>query len=203
VPILHSRISGAQFPDPRLDTKIPEIKWQYSEDGRSILTFSRRVIAGTGQAWQRIEQGLIPNMLALPPFYGDGSCAVVTAFIPLDDTHFVTMDIVRQLKTGSDIYPTEVEENYGFGPERKLWGQMSFADHQRNPLDYEAQAGQGKITFHSQEHLGASDGGVGMHRRLFKQQCEIVAKGGDPVGVAFTEEDRLVKIFARSWMEPE
>jgi hypothetical protein len=41
-----------------------------------------------------------------------------------------------------------------------------------------------------------------MHRRLYKQQCDVIAKGGDPLGVAFREEDRLVRIEARSWMEP-
>ena len=40
-----------------------------------------------------------------------------------------------------------------------------------------------------------------MHRRLFKRQCEIVAEGGDPVGVAFNDDNRIVKIEARSWME--
>ena len=201
VPILHARNSGPQFPDPRLSTKIPEeIAWKYATDGRSILTFSKRVIEGTGEAWMRVEQGIMPNMLALPPFFGDGPSATVTAFIPIDDTHFVTFDINRK-REQSNIYPTEVD-GWGFGPERKIWGQMDFEYHQRNPLDYEAQAGQGKITFHSQEHLAFTDRGVGMHRKLYKQQCETVAKGGDPVGVAFKEEDRLVRIEARSWMEP-
>lgn len=77
---------------------------------------------------------------------------------------------------------------------------MSVEEHQRHPLDYEAQSSQGKITFHSQEHFGRSDTGVGMHRRLFKKQCEIVANGGDPVGVAFAEHQRRRSIEARSWM---
>ncbi len=202
VPILHARISGPQFPDPRISTKIPEeIKWKYSADGRSILTFSRRVIEGTGEAWMRIEQGLMPNMLALPPFFGDGPSPTLTTFVPIDDTHFVTIDINRQRKAGSMIYPDEAE-GWGFGPEKKRWGEMDFEYHQRNPLDYEAQAGQGKITLHSEEHLAASDGGLGMHRRLYKRQCEVVANGGDPIGVAFKDEDRLVRIEARSWMEP-
>lgn len=75
---------------------------------------------------------------------------------------------------------------------------MDFEYHQRYPLDYEAQNGQGKISFHS-EHLGASDVGVAMHRRLFRRQIEAVAKGGDPVGVAFREEDRRISIEACSW----
>jgi phenylpropionate dioxygenase-like ring-hydroxylating dioxygenase large terminal subunit len=202
VPILHSLISGNQFPDPRLSAKIPdEISWQYSEDRRSILTTSKRVLDGCGDIWMRVEQGIMPNMLALPPFFGDGASMTVTAFIPIDDTHFVTMDINRQRVAGADIYPADTE-GYGFGPERKLWHEMTPEDHQRNPLDYEAQASAGKITFHSQEHLSFTDRGLGMHRRLYKQQCEVVAKGGDPAGVAFAEGDRRVNIEARSWMIP-
>jgi phenylpropionate dioxygenase-like ring-hydroxylating dioxygenase large terminal subunit len=200
VPILHSLISGNQFPDPRLTTKIPdEIKWQYSGDGRSILTTSRRVLPGAGGTWMRVEQGIIPNMLALPPFFGDGASPTVTAFIPWDDTHFAVMDINRQSKE-VEIYPHS--EGHGFGPEKKLWYQMDEEYHQRNPLDYEAQNSQGPISFHSEEHLAFTDTGVGMHRRLYKQQCEAVAKGEDPIGVAFKEEDRRVSIEARSWMLP-
>ncbi len=202
VPILHSRNSGPQFPDPRLSTRIPEeIRWKYAQDGRSIPTTSKRVLEGSGEAWLRIEQGIMPNLLALPPFFGDGPSATVTAFIPMDDKHFVTIDINRVERADAKIYPHK-EQGWGFGPERKLWGEMDFEYHQRNPLDYEAQSAVGGITFHSQEHLGFTDRGLGMHRKLFKQQCEVVARGGDPVGAAYEEGDRMVRIEARSWMEP-
>jgi len=201
VPILHSLISGDQFQDPRLTTKIPEIWWKYSDAGDSILTFSKRVLP-SGEAWMRIEQGIIPNLLALPPFFSDGDCPTVTAFVPIDDESCMPMDITRQPKS----LPTDVTQlasgDAGFGPKKLWWHQMTLEDHQRNPLDYEAQASQGKISFHSQEHLAMSDVGVSMHRKLFRQQCELVAKGSDPIGVAFTEDKRTVKIEARSWMVP-
>jgi phenylpropionate dioxygenase-like ring-hydroxylating dioxygenase large terminal subunit len=196
VPILHSMISGNQFLDPRLTTRIPEIWWKYSDAGDSILTLSKRVLE-SGEAWMRIEQGIIPNLLALPPFFADAECATVTAFVPIDDTSCMPMDIARQPK---GFQPQLASGDFGFGPEKKSWGQMTLEDHQRHPLDYEAQASQGKISFHSQEHLVSSDRGVSMHRRLFKKQCDIVAEGGDPVGVAFAEKDRVVRIEARSWM---
>ena len=200
VPILHARISGAQFPDPRLTEDIPDISWEFSEDKQSILTISKRRIAGTDQTWVRVEQGIIPNMLALPPFVGDGPSGTVTVFVPWDDTHFCTIDINRQ-KKGMQIYPHGPENGLpGFGPDNKLWGQMDHEYHQRHPLDYEAQSSQGKISFHSEEHLGFSDGGVSMHRRMFRQACAAVERGEDPVGVAFREEDRRVSIEARSWM---
>ena len=197
VPILHSMISGDQFGDPRLTSKIPEIWWEFSQDRDSILTYSKRDLEG-GEAWMRIEQGIIPNLLALPPFFADGDCQTVTAFVPIDDTNCMTMDINRQPK-GFQM-PEMAGGAFGVGGETKTWSQMTLEEHQRHPLDYEAQSSQGKITLHSQEHLARSDGGVSMHRRLFKQQCRIVAVGGDPVGVAFSEQDRCRKILARSWM---
>jgi len=197
VPILHSMISGNQFLDTRLTSRIPEIWWKYSDAGDSILTYSKRVLEGSGEVWMRIEQGIIPNLLALPPFFGDGESMTVTAFVPIDDTNCMPMDISRQPK---NFQPQLASGDFGFGPEKKFWGQMTLEDHQRHPLDYEAQASQGKISFHSQEHLVSSDKGVSLHRRLFKKQCDIVAQGGDPVGVAFAEKNRVIRIEARSWM---
>ena len=42
---------------------------------------------------------------------------------------------------------------------------------------------QGGLTDRSREHLGVSDRGVAMLRRLLKEQIDIVRDGGDPMGV--------------------
>ena len=42
---------------------------------------------------------------------------------------------------------------------------------------------QGGLTDRSQEHLGTSDRGILILRRLLKEQIDIVAKGGEPIGV--------------------
>ena len=76
----------------------------------------------------------------------------------------------------------------------KLWGEMTEAEHQRMPGDYEAQAGQGPISLHSEEHLVTSDRGIMMQRKLLAQQIEVVAKGGDPLGVNFDRDNALVRI---------
>ena len=130
-------------------------------------------------------------------WFADGECQTVTAFVPIDDTNCMPMDISRQPK---GFQPQLAAGDFGFGAQKKFRKDKTLEDHQRHPLDYEAQSSQGKITFHSQEHLARSDRGVSMHRRLFKKQCEVVAQGGDPVGIAFTEGDRVVRIEARSWM---
>jgi hypothetical protein len=71
---------------------------------------------------------------------------------------------------------------------------MSEAEHRNTPGDYEAQAGQGPVTLHSDEHLVTSDRGIMMLRRMLLQQMEVVAAGGDPTGVSFDAGAALVKV---------
>ncbi|MGG2362827.1 hypothetical protein ACE4Z5_28500, partial [Salmonella enterica] len=59
----------------------------------------------------------------------------------------------------------------------KLWEEMTEAEHQRFPGDYEAQVGQGPITLHSDEHLATTDQGIVMLRRLLQRQLDAVAEG--------------------------
>ena len=67
--------------------------------------------------------------------------------------------------------------------------------------DTEAQVGQGPITFHSEEHLMSSDRGVAMLRLMLQKQVDIVAKGGDPAGVTFSEKDAYVRFDAGQFLD--
>ncbi len=67
-------------------------------------------------------------------------------------------------------------------------------EHQRFPGDWEAQVGQGEISWHSEETLASSDKGVVMLRRFMKEQIKIVQDGGDPLGVYFDSAKALVKV---------
>ena len=69
----------------------------------------------------------------------------------------------------------------------KPWEELTEAEHQRFPGDYEAQVGQGPIALHSEEHLVSSDRGVSMVRRILRRQLEAPAEGRDPLGVSFDE----------------
>ena len=42
---------------------------------------------------------------------------------------------------------------------------------------------QGALTDRTQEHLGVSDRGIAMLRKLLKEQIETVRDGGDPMGI--------------------
>jgi hypothetical protein len=69
----------------------------------------------------------------------------------------------------------------------KLWEELTEAEHQRFPGDYEAQVGQGAIAMHSEEHLVSSDRGVSMVRRILRRQLQALAEGRDPIGVRFDD----------------
>jgi 5,5'-dehydrodivanillate O-demethylase len=48
---------------------------------------------------------------------------------------------------------------------------------------------QGSVTDRTQEHLGASDRGVVLFRKLLREQIEVVRNGGDPIGVIRDPEE--------------
>ena len=83
----------------------------------------------------------------------------------------------------------------------KTWAELTPEEHQTFPGDTEAQVGQGPITLHSEEHLMSSDQGVAMLRILLQRQLEVVAQGGDPVGVAFDAAGAYVKFDAGQYLE--
>ena len=71
---------------------------------------------------------------------------------------------------------------------------MSLEDRQDVPNDYEAQAGQGPISLHSEEHLATSDRGIAMQRRALERDIRKVMEGGDPEGVILDPARELVKV---------
>ncbi len=83
----------------------------------------------------------------------------------------------------------------------QAWFELSEEEHQRMPGDFEAQVGQGAITFHSEEHLASSDRGVSMLRRRLRREIEVVAAGRDPIGLIFDPADELVAVEAGNYLE--
>ena len=203
LPILHNRASGPQLYRREWGPELPEVEWDYSSTGYSVLTTSRRDL-GNGEILVRIEQMLMPNIISIPSVLAltEENTGRIGFFVPCDDTTTVGI-LFNRIKLGVDfVFDDPMSEKIlGFGPEKKAWGEMTPEEHQLYPGDYEAQLGQGIITLHSHEHLATSDTGLVKQRRLWKQQAKIVAEGGDPVGVAFKEEDRRILIETRSWVE--
>ncbi|HUN96018.1 MAG TPA: Rieske 2Fe-2S domain-containing protein [Bradyrhizobium sp.] len=100
--------------------------------------------------------------------------------VPIDDTHTWHVWYTTYRPEGVDIPTQQGIPSYSV---------PLFDDHGEPILDFiDGQdifvwAGQGTISDRSRETLGTSDRGVGMLRRMLFEQLEIVAKGGDPLGV--------------------
>ncbi len=72
-----------------------------------------------------------------------------------------------------------------------------YEERQRAPGDYDAQVSQGAIHVHAREHLGTSDRGVAMFRRLLRAGIEDVREGRDPKGLN-REEGAVIRTYTQN-----
>ena len=181
VHVLHSTMSVIQF--HAQFALMPKVEFFHADHG---VCYSAVRQLENGQEVDRVSTWLMPNIMSVPDVQmRAGQSSGIAWVVPVDDSHYV-LGMVMKVPKGSPRFEMRLEG--------KTWGEMSEADHQRIPGDYEAQAGQGPISLHSEEHLGTSDRGIMMQRRLLQKQIETVAQGGDPLGVSFDPASALVKI---------
>jgi hypothetical protein len=118
--------------------------------------------------------------------------------VPNDDT------------TTTNFELAQVDPAWGLTPERVAqpgFGQSDdrpYAERQRFPADFDAQSSQRPIAVHALEHLGATDRGVIMLRRIVREGIRAVARGEDPWGTQWREaevvptftQDTVLKVTA-------
>src|ERR1700733_3584215 len=181
VQVLHSTFSTVQFvPQFAL---MPQVEFFTTEAG---VCYSAVRQLPDGREVERISSWLLPNIMSVPDVtLKAGPSTGISWVVPVDDTHYVQAMVARVPKD------TPFRNMLFNG---KTWGQMNEAEHRNTPGDYEAQAGQGPITLHSDEHLVTSDRGIMMLRRMLQEQMDVVAAGGDPTGVSFEAGAALVKV---------
>ncbi len=175
VPILHGAFSGVQFVAQM--GIMPKVRWDLSPI--SVKTVSLREL-DDGRVHYRITEAALPTLRVVPnPRVAQYSRVESLGWtLPIDDTHF-RIYVAGRVKQKGDLGRKRSRMN------GKLWSELTEEEHQRFPGDYEAQVGQGPITFHSDEHLATSDAGVAMARRLLQRQLDAIAAGRDPAGVSF------------------
>jgi 5,5'-dehydrodivanillate O-demethylase len=108
--------------------------------------------------------------------------------VPLDDTHTAHIHVVfRPTPDGSEVdEPDELPVEYLAPYKDPPDGVHPFARFTLRSVlaqDHMAWETQGPIADRTQEHLGASDRGIVLLRRLLKEQIERVQQGLDPLGV--------------------
>jgi phenylpropionate dioxygenase-like ring-hydroxylating dioxygenase large terminal subunit len=181
VQVLHSTFSGIQF--HKTHALMPKVEFFYADHG---VCYSAVRQLEDGQEIDRISSWLMPNIMSVPDIqFRIGKSAGVSWVVPVDDSHYIQAMVMKMPRDAP---------SFGIQINGKSWGEMTAEEHQRYPGDFEAQAGQGPISLHSEEHLVTSDRGIMMQRRLLEQQMEVVAGGGDPVGVHFDPDQALVKV---------
>ncbi len=159
VHVLHSTFSGIQF--HQKFALMPKVDFFAIDHG---VCYSAVRQLDDGREVDRISSWLMPNVLSVPDIqFASGASSNVAWVVPVDDSHYVSAAVMK-LPKGS--------ESPGIRINGKTWGEMTEAERQRFPGDYEAQAGQGAISLHSEEHLVTSDRGVMMQRRILRSRSK-------------------------------
>ena len=184
VPILHTTFSGVQFVKEM--GVMPVVTYDHADHGMKYTAYRK---LDDGRELNRVTQALFPHVRIVPDIHLKAGKATSVGFVlPVDDTHFRLFHIMR-VPAEFTFTPRAVHEG-------RKWSELTEAEHQAIPGDWEAQVGQGPITYHSEENLAGSDRGVGRLRHFLRQQIRLVAEGGDPLGVVFDEAEETYHVQA-------
>jgi 5,5'-dehydrodivanillate O-demethylase oxygenase subunit len=153
---------------------IVKYDWQLCEWG-----VEKRCFYGGDEPEEEIRPPLLfPNMLRIPTSTDE----TLHWRVPIDDTHtnliimfFTPSPNGRKLEQPEE--PLVRYQPSGIGPNGE-WDLTTF-----NAQDAMAWVTQGPIFDRSQEHLGASDRGIVLFRKLLADQIKIVEEGGDPIAL--------------------
>lgn len=175
VPVLHGSFSGPQFTN--MMASMPEVKFEMSPRGVTVRSIRKQ---DDGKIFYRVTEAALPTLRVVPnPRVAQFARVESIGWtLPIDDTSF-RIYVAGRVRNAGDIGRMRSKFN------GKFWWDMTDAEHQRFPGDYEAQVGQGAVTIHSEEHFGQSDRGIVMVRRMLKDQLDALAAGRDPIGVSF------------------
>ena len=190
VPILHGSFSGQQFVE--MMGRLPEVSFSVNE--RGVKSVQRRA-GEQGKLFERVTEAVIPTLrvVASPRVGAFQSVESIGWVLPMDDA---TMRIYVAGRVREAGALARMKSSFN----GKSWFELTEAEHQQFPGDYEAQVSQGPITLHSEEHLATTDRGVALLRRMLRKQVATVAEGGDPIGVSFDADAPPVRFEAGNFL---
>jgi phenylpropionate dioxygenase-like ring-hydroxylating dioxygenase large terminal subunit len=179
VQVLHTTFSGTQF--VREFEVMPRVEFDEIDGG---VTYQAHRDLADGRHQNRTSTWMMPNVMCVPDVaMRPGRPKGLGFSVPVDDGSSRILMAMRVPKSPDGKRPMRGLEIENFKP----WHQRTLEERQDQPGDYEAQAGQGAISLHSEEHLVTSDKGIGLQRRMLRRAMETVAAGGDPPGVSFDD----------------
>src|SRR5512144_924125 len=191
VPILHGSFSGPQFVEQM--AQMPSVSWDWTR--RGMRSVQIRNLEG-GRRFRRVTEAVLPTLRVVPnPRVGTyGRVESIGWVLPIDDTSY-RIYVAGRVHEPGQLGKMRSKFN------GKYWWELTDDEHREFPGDYEAQVGQGSITLHSEEHLRLSDKGVAQLRRMLEAQLEVVAHGGDPLGVTHDPAKEMVRLEAGNFLD--
>ena len=175
---LHTLASGAQFTEAYAG--VGTMEWQMSPVGMVYIHTRRK----GDMVWVHMNDFIPPNIHQFPPTWEDAAeektfqrPMATTWHVPIDDTQTLHIGLMRWPK---DLDPEKMRRSdMSFGQT----GDRPYEERQRRPGDYDAQVSQRPIAIHALEHLGATDRGIIMFRKLVRDGIDAVQRGEDPPGL--------------------
>ena len=188
--VLHAGFSGNQFVAEMAG--LPEVSWHFTDAG--VASHQDRTL-DDGRFFHRVTEVVLPNVriVASPFVEHEGQSTSVAWTLPISRTETKIFTLLKR-PIGAEIKRALYDG--------KRWDELTEAEHQRLPGDYEAQVGQGAVTLHSEENLASSDKGITMFRRSFRRAVEQVAAGEDAPLVATDGSAARYRVRAGNYIGP-
>lgn len=174
---LHSNITTVQFSQAWAEQ--PTYDWQETPDGQGMYYITVRRIED--RVWVRSNHIWLPNVGQVGALLEKAEAekffhrASITRWtVPIDNTHSW---IFGWRHFNDDVDPFREGKRDECGPGTVDFvgqtGHRPYAERQRLPGDWDAQVSQRPIAVHALEHLGTTDIGVAMWRRI----CRSASRG--------------------------
>jgi len=144
--------------------------------------------------WVHTADFFAPNIHQFPPTWEDVKEEKVFQrpqatdwTVPIDDTNTMKM---RFTYVNENEPRTLAPTRFGQEADR------SYEERQRKPGDYDVAVSQRPIAVHALEHLGATDRGIIMLRKLVRDGIRAMENGEDPLGIV-RQRGKVIPTFSQ------
>jgi nitrite reductase/ring-hydroxylating ferredoxin subunit len=199
---LHSTIGRTQFTSAF--AVIPELHFEETEWG---MKYIRVATLPNGRKFTRMLELFNPNVRAVAEALVSNEphvqkAPVIGWWVPVDDTHTIgfhleALRVVDGKPVPSSLATAPVGRTAAGNAPRTC-----YEDTQRDPDDCEAQVSQRPIAVHALEHLGTTDLGIVMCRKILTQSLKAIEEGRDPTGIIRDPSKALVNVVAGNEITP-
>lgn len=192
---LHSTISTQQFSD--IYATLPQLAFEETAFG---MKYIRTAKLPSGRTFERVQENFTPNMRSVadnltPDRPQSEQATLIGWWVPVDDTRTIGFHIEACDPADREKVSTfsRAKEGRTAGTQEK---HRDYQDTQRHPDDKEAQVSQRPIAVHALEHLGTTDRGVILFRKLLRRALKQIEAGADPQNVFRDPANSRISVVA-------